>query len=123
MTALVRRICALSLVFAFAASMLPARALAADIEVSGWIPYWKVSEGTRDARKHLSTLDALHPFSYSLKSDGSLNDLAGMKKSNWTRLVKDAQKKDVLVLPTITTSNTALVFELLSNSEKREDHI
>lgn len=121
MISLLRRALAATLFLSFFVSALPARA--AELEVSGWIPYWRVAEGTRDARKHINTLDAIHPFVFSIRPDGSLSDLGGMKKSNWTRLLKDARKKDVLVLPTITTSNTALVFELLSDSEKREEHI
>jgi spore germination protein YaaH len=121
MTTHLRRAASALIILSCLGAALPARA--ADIEVSGWIPYWRVSEGTKDARKHIKELDAIHPFTLAIKNDGTLSDLGGMKKSSWTRLFKDARKEDVLVLPTVTTSNTALVYGLLSDPEKREEHI
>lgn len=99
------------------------RAEAAELEVSGWIPYWSGSKGTTDAKKHLGVLDVIHPFSYTVKKDGGLNDLAGMTKSIWKRLLISAKGKDVLVVPTIMTSDTVGIHNILSNKDMREELI
>lgn len=99
---------------------LPASASA--LEVSGWIPYW-TSGAPKAAEKRLRDIDMIHPFGYSIKSDGSLLDNMNISKGSWRNLIKAANKKDVLVVPTITTSNGSLVHTLLSNDVSREDHI
>lgn len=93
------------------------------LEVSGWIPYWRVSEGIRDARKHLSKIDIIHPFAFSVKADGKLTDLAGLTKSVWTRFFRDARAEGVLVVPTIMWSDTTAIHTLLSDPDKRALHV
>lgn len=92
-------------------------------EVSGWIPYWAVSKGTRDAQKHLDKIDTLHPFSFSVSSDGSLKDLAGMKKSAYRKLLRAADKQGVEVIPTIMWSAGNDIHRILSDSKLRDRHV
>ncbi len=103
--------------------ILPLEAKAADIEVTGWIPYWKVSAGTRDAKKHLDKLTEIHPFGFSVKSDGTLNDLMNIKKSSWQRLFKEAKNENVRIVPTVMWSNGVDIHSILSNDDLREEHI
>lgn len=105
------------------ASPALARADSTSLEVSGWIPYWAASAGTKDARKHLKDLSVIFPFNYSIKNDGTLADLGDIKKSVWKKLFIAAKKKDVLVIPTVMSSNTWLIHGILSDKEKRTDHI
>jgi len=106
------------------AVILPAQVHAADdLEVSGWIPYWATSKGTRDAMKHLSDLDVIHPFGFTIKRDGALHDAMGLKKSAWRKLFKSADSKNVLVIPTVTSGDGALVHTILSDEDLRKDHI
>ncbi|MEK9160420.1 MAG: glycosyl hydrolase family 18 protein [Patescibacteria group bacterium] len=102
---------------------MPLFAQAADFEVSGWIPYWKSFEGTKDAKKHLSELTEVSPFAYSVTSKGDLKDLAGLKKSVWKKFIKDAEKEDVRIIPTIMWSDTNNIHRILSDRDLREDHI
>lgn len=96
---------------------------ASDLEVSGWIPYWSGNDGIRDAEKRLSVLDEIHPFSFSVKSDGTLLDLLGLDKSAWKRLIRKAEGKDVLVTPTVMTSDGAMLHALLSDPVRRAAHV
>lgn len=114
-------VCATFLVFG--ASPVAVRADSSSLEVSGWIPYWAASAGTKDARKHLEELSVIFPFNYSIKNDGTLSDLGKIKKSTWKKLFRSAKRKDVLVLPTVMSSNTWLIHGILSDKEKRGDHI
>ncbi len=103
---------------------IPTFALAADdFEVSGWIPYWQVKAGTRDAADHLVVLTEINPFAFVVKSNGQIEDVAKLRKSDWTRLFKKARSKDVKIIPTVMTSDTNGIHEILSNPDTRKDHI
>lgn len=118
-----KRLLAIALLAALA---LPAGAKAApeaSFEVSGWIPYWEVSKGTKSARTNLDSLDALQPFSYGVQPDGSLKDLAGMGKSAYKRLLKEAKAEDVRVTPTVMWSDTAAIHRILSDEKLRKAHV
>lgn len=121
-TFLRRFIFSLTLVSFLTAPVFPAFA-ATDMEVSGWIPYWTVKDGTKDADKHLDVLTEIHPFVYALKSDGSMSDLGNLKSRYWKNLFKKARKGDVAIIPTITTANGDLVHRLLSDEKLRKEHI
>lgn len=105
------------------ALLLPNAASAADLEVSGWIPYWAVAKGTKDATKHLKQLSSIYPFSYSVTTSGGLKDLAGMEKSAWRKLLRAAEKQNVEVIPTVMWSDGQSINRTLSNQSLREDHI
>ena len=109
---------------AIAAMLLPSFAYAkSDLEVTGWVPYWATAKGTSDAKRNLSKLDVIHPFGFTLKQNGTLHDPMGLKKRAWRDLFKAAEKKNVLVIPTVTSGDGALVHRLLSNDELRREHI
>ncbi|MFZ2149578.1 MAG: glycosyl hydrolase family 18 protein [Minisyncoccia bacterium] len=102
-----------------------------ELEISGWIPYWTIVAGAKDAENHLDTLDTLHPFGYSVKADGTLNDLAKVSKNAtdktaktaWQNLFKLARKKDVDILPTVMWSQGADIERILSDKTLRKKHI
>ncbi len=93
------------------------------IEVSGWIPYWRTEAGTRDAKKNLSVFTEINPFAFSVKADGSIADTLKIGGSDWQRLIKDAEKKDVRVVPTIMWSDTNNIHNVLANPTTRAAHV
>jgi len=93
------------------------------IEVSGWIPYWRTEAGTKDAKKHLSQMTEINPFAYSVRADGSLADTAKIDGKDWQRLIKDAEKKRVKVIPTVMWSDTNAIHTVLSNPTTRAAHV
>ncbi len=115
---------ALFLVFGLGLFNNPLRAIAAsNLSIGGWIPYWTVSAGTKDAKSHLKDLDLIYPFAFTIKSDGTLNDLAGLKDSAWKKLFKSAKKEGVAIIPSVMSSNGSQLHALLSNTELRNKHI
>jgi len=118
-----KRFFSVFLLLALVSTTMSAPVQAADLEVSGWIPYWKSSEGTKDAKKHLSAFTEINPFAFSVTADGDLKDLAGLKKSVWKKFIKDADKKDVRIIPTIMWSDGSNINRILSDNDLREDHI
>lgn len=102
--------------------LLPLSAEAAmqkSFEVSGWIPYWRAATGTADVLPNLDKLTEVNPFVYTLKSDGTLLDNAKLDREPWVTLRAEAKKRNIRFIPTVMTSNGALVHTLLSNSRSR----
>lgn len=100
-------------------------------EISGWIPYWKSIDGSKSAMKNLDKIDTVHPFGYSVNSDGTLNDLAKINKSStetnttkaWQELFTEARKKKVKIIPTITWTSGSEIDKILSDKTLRTKHI
>jgi spore germination protein YaaH len=101
----------------------PYYAQATTTEISGWIPYWKVVEGTKDARANLDILTELNPFTLSVTTNGDIKDLSNMKKSPWTKLFKEARKKGLAIIPTVMWSDTYNIHRILSDKDLRKNHI
>lgn len=100
-----------------------ANAASGTLEISGWIPYWATDKGTADADSHLSQLTEVNPFGYTVKSDGSLYDAMNLSNSSWKNLIRDAQSKDVKVVPTVMWSDTGSIYTILHDPIARAAHI
>src|SRR6185436_12178389 len=98
---------------------VPAFAATTSFEVTGWIPYWRSATGTADVLPHLNLLTEVNPFVYTLKSDGTLVDNGKLDKEPWLSFMAAARAQKVRVIPTIMTSNSALIHTLLSNTTSR----
>lgn len=96
---------------------------AATLEVSGWIPYWRSATGTADTRPNLNKLSEISPFVYSIKKDGTLLDSGKVTEEPWVSFIAQARAQKVKVIPTVMTSNGALVHEILKDPKKRLAHI
>jgi spore germination protein YaaH len=95
----------------------------AELEVAGWIPYWRDSQGIKDAKKNLKDIDVVYPFAFTVTTGGELRDQAGLTDSEWKRFTKSAQRKDVEVIPTVMWSDRESIHRVLSDDSLREDHI
>ncbi len=98
-------------------------ASAATLEYSGWIPYWKAKAGADDARKHIKVLAEVNPFTYTVKSNGTINDAGNMSASHWKKLRSSAASNDVRYVPTIMWSDGAAIDRVLRDAELRKAHI
>jgi spore germination protein YaaH len=92
-------------------------------EVAGWIPYWRDSQGIKDAQKHLQSINTLFPFAYTVTTEGVLADQAGLTDNKWLKLQKNAQKKKVAVIPTVMWSDGVSIHTVLSGTTTRATHI
>lgn len=89
------------------------------MEVGGWIPYWRTATGTADVLPHLSGLTVIHPFVFTLKQDGTLNDAGKLTEEPWASFIAEAKKKKVRVIPTIMSGNGDAIHALLSDTTSR----
>ncbi len=109
--------------FALVALLIPQTGLfAADLEISGWIPYWRFSEGVSDAKEHLDKLDMIHPFAYSVQPSGEIKDLADLDKRSNRRFIKEARSEGIKVLPTVMWSDGGQMQLVLSDENLRDEH-
>jgi len=102
--------------------LLPVSADAAmqkPFEVSGWIPYWRAATGTTDILPHLDTLTEVNPFVFTLAPDGAFIDNGELDKEPWLTLRAEAKNKKVRFIPTVMTSNSELLHQLLSDTRSR----
>ncbi len=94
-----------------------------DLEVAGWIPYWRDSEGIKDAKKNLSQIDTVYPFAFTVREDGSISDQAGLTKKDWKSFSKTAQGKGVEIIPTIMWSGASAMHTVLGDTTLRKRHV
>lgn len=94
-----------------------------NLEYSGWIPYWQAKKGADDGRKHIKQLDEVNPFTYTVKTNGTINDAGKMSASHWKKLVTASEKEGVRYVPTLMWSDGAKIHETLSNPTLRAAHI
>lgn len=99
---------------------LPGRSFAAPtFEVTGWIPYWRTATGTADVLPHLDSLTEVNPFVYTLRQDGTLADNGALTEEPWRSFIAAAKQKQVRVIPTIMSSDRALMYRILSDTAAR----
>lgn len=92
---------------------------AQSLEVSGWIPYWKIASGTAEVSAHLSTFKEINPFGYTVRADGTLADTAKLSQEPWLSLQKSAQAKKVRYIPTVMWSDGEAIHKILSVQSTR----
>ncbi len=102
---------------------VPDVSLASNLEVAGWIPYWRDSQGIKDVKKHSASIDTVYPFVYTVKLDGTLNDNAEIDGKEWKSFIKTVQKKNIEVIPTIMWSSGDTIHGVLSNATARTKHL
>ncbi|MFA5942780.1 MAG: glycosyl hydrolase family 18 protein [Candidatus Paceibacterota bacterium] len=112
-----------ALLLALSPSAALAAPKAAPLEISGWIPYWRMATGTADVLPRLSTFNALMPFGYIVQNDGTLHDAFNFESTSATStantLIAAARVKKVKIIPSIMWSNGAAIHAVLSNTASR----
>lgn len=120
-----KHITTLTLIALMLVSFVPSTSSAAtqDLEVSGWIPYWRDSQGIKDAKKHIDDIDTVFPFAYTVTTQGMLADQAGLDKRDWQTFMKLADREDVEIIPTVMWSDGVSIHNVLSNPLMRKLHV
>lgn len=114
---------ALMLSFLLPAPLAHAASGDVDLEVAGWIPYWRTEAGTDDAIEHIGQFTEVNPFGYSVRTDGTLSDTMKLSRDEWQDLIDEARDEDVRVIPTIMWSDSANIHAVLSDPARRARHI
>ncbi|MFA6565908.1 MAG: hypothetical protein WCT48_04135, partial [Candidatus Paceibacterota bacterium] len=68
-------------------------AAAAKLEYSAWMPYWKKASSTADILPHLAAFSEVSPFSYTVRTDGTIADTAKITQEPWSSFLSVARAK------------------------------
>lgn len=85
------------------------------------MPYWRTASSTADALTHINAFKEINPFGYSVKTDGTLADTAGLEivGGKWDELLAAARTKKIRVVPTLMWSDGNAIHRILSNGVTR----
>lgn len=101
----------------------PVASAATNLQISGWIPYWEAESGSESARDNMRKLDTINPFVYNVESDGSLKEMSDLDDRDWRTLFREADRRDVDVIPTVAWFDGVAIHTVLSDEDRREKHI
>ncbi len=107
---------------AFLTGLDPASA-AESPELSGWIPYWRVSEGISSVRPHLAKFTEINPFVYTVRTDGSIEAQSSLASPEWSTFHFEAKQAGVRFIPTVMWSDADAMEDVLKDPAKRTAHI
>lgn len=104
--------------------VFPQAALAKELSVTGWIPWWSAEAGVKSATKNIEALSSIHPFVYEV-DPLTQKIVAKTDFSNryWRDFLKLAKRNKVEVIPTIAWFDGEAIQATLSNDKKRAAHI
>jgi spore germination protein YaaH len=94
-----------------------------DGEVAGWIPWWQDTAGLKSATKNIKKLDTVYPFAFEVTPAGEIVDKADLGERQWRNFIKLAKKNKVEIIPSIAWFDGNQIGAMLSNEDRREDHI
>ena len=95
----------------------------ATLMVGGWVPYWRPKTGIGVVKQHAQLFDQMSPFGYEVQKGGIIRDSFKRHTQAWNDLAKTCRAHDMLLIPTITWRTKEEIYEVLSDTKKREAHI
>lgn len=97
--------------------------MAAELKVSGWIPWWQDTAGLKSATKNIKKIDTVYPFVFEVNGAGKIEAKTNLKSRDWSKFVKLAKKEKVSVIPTIAWFDGKQIDEILGDNKKRKAHV
>lgn len=98
-------------------------ARADELYVSGWLPYWREAQGIGSATAHISSINEINPFVYTVKTNGTLFNNVSFNDKKWREFRAIATENNVAFIPTVMWAGRETILDVLSNPDKRRAHI
>lgn len=111
------------IIIIFALVFLPLVSQAKALEFSAWVPYWKKTAASAEAKANLGQLNTILPFSYEVKTDGTIWDPMKINQEPWASLLSEARAKKIKIIPSILWTNNTAISKTLSTQKSRLAHI
>ena len=89
---------------------------------AGWIPFWKQQTGAHELSLNLTKLGGISPFSYEVKSNGTLVDKMKINEGFWPGWLSAVRDLNIKIIPTIAWFDGDGIDTMLSNKKKRIAH-
>lgn len=109
--------------FALAFFLLSTPVSAGAFDVAVWLPYWHKASGTADLTNNLGAVTQISPFSFEVRSDGTLIDRLRLDEDPWVGIVSSARSQKKLIIPSILWTDAEAMQTILSSPVKRQTHI
>lgn len=118
----INKIIGMAVVILAALAPLSAAAAAAPLYYAGWIPFWSEQGGAQNASLNLEKLREVSPFSYEVKSGGTLVDKLKINEGFWPDWLHAVRDAGIKIIPTVAWFDGSAIQKLLSNKNKRLAH-
>ncbi len=92
------------------------------LQYGGWIPFWRDDQGIRELTDHLTKFSEISPFSYEVRSDGTLVDKLDIGNGIWPNWLGPVHDLGIKIIPTIAWFDGKNIHKILSNSKTRIKH-
>jgi len=103
--------------------LLPVTVWGAGQQVAAWVPWWADEAGAVSALENIRTLDVIYPFTYEVQADGTIRNRVDFTDKHWRELFRQADRRQVLVIPTVAWFEGSEIHQTLSSRMAREKHI
>ncbi len=103
--------------------LIPVVSQAKTLEFSAWVPYWKKTMAVAETQANLSKLNTIMPFSYEVKSDGTVWDAMKINQTPWPDLLIKARAKKIKIIPSILWTDGQAIQKVLATKKSRDAHI
>ncbi len=117
-----KRLLGISAVIIFVLSPLLTLEAEGKFYYAGWIPFWKQQAGALDTAINLDKLQEISPFSYEVKSNGTLVDKLKITEGFWPGWLSAAHDSKIKIIPTIAWFDGNSIQNLLSMRKTRVAH-
>ena len=88
--------------------------------VSGWLPFWDMSEGMRVVNEFPNALTEVSPFWYEIAPDGSVVNSPGAENNDVLARIKT---RHLSIVPTIATAEGPAISAVLNDDARRAANI
>lgn len=107
----------------FVLFLVPLSSQAARYDVGAWVPWFAEEAGAKSALENIKEIDILYPFVYEVANDGTIVNRVDFADEHWEELFDEARDERVDIIPTIAWFDGDAIHAILSDEDKREDHI
>ena len=86
-----------------------------------WLPFWQSQNGAQDIALNLDSLNEVSPFSYEMRSDGTLLDDLVIGNGSWDGWFSAVRELNIKIIPTIAWFDGVNIQKILSKTQSRRD--
>ena len=110
----------------FLAVPLVASAVSQPFYYGVWLPFWQSQNGASDISLNLNVLHEVSPFSYAVRTNGTLVDDLNIGNGSWDPWFSAVRSAGAKIVPTVAWLDGSTIKALLANGPQRralEDRI
>jgi spore germination protein len=91
--------------------------------ISGWLPYWRKTEGVESLLGKIDLFNEIHPFAFGVNPNGSLKDTLKIESAPWVKLREEVKKANVSIVPTILWGDAQAMHSIFADNNLLDRHV